>query len=67
MVITAIRDCLAGATLFLNAGIAAYTALGCKQCAIPAEKGLLLGQVIEDRLALRPLFRGMSFSRGIGH
>ncbi len=53
-----IRDCLAGATLFLNAGIAAYTAMGCKQCAIPAEKGLLLGQVIEDRLALQTFVPG---------
>ena len=53
-----IRDCLAGATLFLNAGIAAYRAMGCRQCAIPAGTGLLLGQVIEDRLALRTFVPG---------
>lgn len=48
-----IRDCLAAAALLLNAAVAAYIAAGCKQCAIPAEKGLLVGQVVDGRLDLR--------------
>jgi hypothetical protein len=49
----AVRDCLAAATVFLNTAIPAYIAAGCKQCAIPAEKGLLVGHVIGDRLMLK--------------
>ena len=48
-----VRDCLAGATLFLNAAITAYVAAGCKQCVIPADKGVLVGHVVEGELALR--------------
>lgn len=48
-----IRDCLAGATLFLNAVAAAYVDSGCKNCAIPAEKGMLVGQITDGILHLR--------------
>jgi hypothetical protein len=48
-----IRDCLADAALILNAAVPAYIGAGCKQCAVPAEKGLLVGQVVEGELALR--------------
>jgi len=48
-----IRECLAGATLFLNAVAAAYVASGYKQCAIPAEKGMLVGQIADGILHLR--------------
>lgn len=48
-----VRDCLAAATLLLNAAVPAYVAAGCRQCAIPAEKGLLVGQVVAGELALR--------------
>ena len=48
-----VRDCLAGATLFLNAAIPAYIAARCNQCVIPAEKGVLVGQVVDGSLALR--------------
>ncbi len=47
------RDCLAGATLLLNVAIPAYVGAGCRQCVIPAEKGMLVGQVVEGELALR--------------
>ena len=50
---TVIRDCLAGATLFLNAVMAAYVDSGCKVCAIPAEKGMLVGQVADGIIHLR--------------
>lgn len=48
-----IRDCLAGATLFLNAAMAAYRDSGCRRCAIPAEKGTLVGQVADGVMNLR--------------
>lgn len=48
-----IRDCLAGATLFLNAVASAYLESGYKRCAIIAEKGLLVGQVSGGVLQLR--------------
>ena len=48
-----VRDCLASATLLLSASVSAYITAGCKQCAVPAEKGLLVGQVVEGKLALR--------------
>ncbi len=48
-----IRDCLASATVLLHTAIRAYVAAGCKQCAIPAEKGLLVGQVVGRKLVLR--------------
>lgn len=68
-----IRDCLASATLFLNAAIPAYVAKGCKQCVIPAGKGLLVGHVTEGELRLRtflpnsnlqPKWQSMSSSLG---
>jgi hypothetical protein len=48
-----VRDCLAGATLMFNAAVPAYVAAGCKQCAVPAEKGMLVGQVVDGKLMLR--------------
>ena len=48
-----IRDCLAGATLFLNAVADAYIESGCHTCAIPAEKGMLVGQVADGIIHLR--------------
>lgn len=48
-----IRDCLAGATLFLNAVAGAYIKSGYKRCAIPAERGMLVGQILDGILFLR--------------
>ena len=48
-----IRDCLAGATLFLSAVAAAYVDSGCKKCAIPAVKGMLVGQIADGIIHLR--------------
>ena len=53
-----VRDCLAGAALMLHTATAAYVAAGCRQCAIPAEKGLLVGQVVEGKLLLRTFLPG---------
>lgn len=47
-----VRDCLATAIMFMNTAIHAYGEAGCKQCALPAEKGLLVGEVVEGELAL---------------
>ena len=48
-----IRDCLAGATWFLNAVATPYLQSEWKQCAIPAERGILVGQIGEDIIHLR--------------
>ena len=48
-----IRDCLAGATLFANAVVPAWLTSGCKQCAVPAEKGMLVGQIAGGVISLR--------------
>ena len=53
-----VRDCLAAAALLLNAAIPAYIGAGCKQCAIPAGKGLLVGHVVEGELQLRTFLPG---------
>jgi hypothetical protein len=48
-----IRDCLAGATHFICAAGEAYASSDLRQCAIPADRGLLVGQVQDDELTLR--------------
>jgi hypothetical protein len=48
-----VRDYLATATAFTNAVAGAYVASGCLQCAIPADRGLLVGQIEDRRLKLR--------------
>ena len=48
-----VRDCIAGATLFANAVASAWLASGCKQCAVLAEKGMLVGHVEDDAIHLR--------------
>lgn len=55
-----VRDCLADAALLLNAAIPAHVAAGCKQCAIPAEKGLLVGRVVGSELAFRTFLPGLA-------
>lgn len=49
---TEVRDCLAGAVIFAAAAVEPYVSGGFRQCALPAERGLLVGQVERDRLSL---------------
>lgn len=48
-----VRDYLAGAILFANAVAPAWLKSGCAQCAVLAEKGMLVGHVGDDALYLR--------------
>jgi hypothetical protein len=48
-----IRECLAGATAFINAFASVYANSACRQCAVPAERGLLVGQIEDGTLRLR--------------
>jgi hypothetical protein len=48
-----IRDCLASVTHFLCAVGQEYAASGLRQCAIPADLGMLVGQVDDGELILR--------------
>jgi len=48
-----VRECLATAVHFVVAVGQEYCAAGYRQCAIPAEKGMLVGQVDADELILR--------------
>jgi len=47
------RDCLAGAVLFANAAARAWLESGCEQCAVLAEKGMLVGRIVDGTLHLR--------------
>jgi hypothetical protein len=48
-----IRGYLAGATLFSNAVVQAWLESGCEQCAVLADKGMFVGQVLDNTLRLR--------------
>ena len=48
-----VREYLAGAVLFANAVASAWLASGCKQCAVLAEKGMLVGQIVDGTIHLR--------------
>lgn len=58
-----IRDCLAGATLFLSTVADAYVKTGCKRCAIPAEKGMLVGQIADEIIYLRTFLPDFQLSQ----
>jgi len=53
-----IRDCLADATLQILALAPAWIASGARQCAVLAERGMLVGQVADRKLALRTFLPG---------
>lgn len=58
-----IRECLAGATLFLSALAQSFVFEGTKQCAIPAERGMLVGQLEDGVLMLRTFLSDSELSQ----
>ncbi len=57
-----VRDCLAGATLQILALSPAWIASGARQCAVLAERGMLVGFVAEGKLALRTFLPGLGLA-----
>jgi hypothetical protein len=49
----AIREYLASAVAFSVAVLPAYLESGCEQCAVPADRGLLVGQITDRTIRLR--------------
>ncbi len=58
-----VRNCLADAAIFSVVAVEAYLHAGYRQCAVPAERGLLVGQIDDRRLHLRTFLPSQDLNR----